>query len=48
MEESQRKLDANKDILGKLGTDRQQLDAHLKWDALGNIFTEVKIDSITK
>ena len=43
IEESQRKLDANKEILGKLETDRQQLDAHLKRDALGNIVTEVKI-----
>ena len=44
IENAQKEVQSAKEILVKLDADKQQLDSHLKRDALGNIVTEVKIE----
>ena len=44
IEDARKEVESAKGILEKLDADKQQLDSHLKRDALGNIVMEVKIE----
>ena len=44
IEDARKEVESAKSVLVKLETDKQQLDSHLKRDALGNIVMEVKIE----
>ena len=44
IEDARKEVESAKSVLVKLETDKQQLDSHLKRDALGNVVVEVKIE----
>ena len=44
IENARKEVESAKSVLVKLETDKQQLDSHLKRDALGNVVVEVKIE----
>ena len=44
IEDAQKEVQKAKEVLDKLAVDKQQLDANMKHDALGNIVMEVKIE----
>ena len=44
IEDARKEVESAKSVLVKLDADKQQLDSHLKRDALGNVVVEVKIE----